>query len=77
MKSKNLVSWLTLPLADTLFGDGFTLRADTLAAILTRRETFASIARRHGVTRSAVSKIAKIQRGVISDNGAPRLTCAA
>ena len=49
-----------------MFGDGFTLRADTMAAILTRRESFAAIARRHGVTRSAVSKIAKIHKKIIA-----------
>ena len=66
MKNSNLLEWFTHPQANEMFGDGFTLRADTMAAILTRRESFAAIARRHGVTRSAVSKIAKIHKKIIA-----------
>lgn len=73
-KQNHLAEWLSHPQAATLFGHGFRLRLDCLEAIIIGQPTLAAVARKHNVSRAAVSKIAKQQLRIVTPSVDFKLT---
>jgi hypothetical protein len=64
--NSNLAAWLSDPRTAQYFGDTFKLRADVLAAVITRGN-LAAVARLHGVTRAATSKTARLAKSIFGN----------
>lgn len=61
-KNNNLLSWLKDPRSDEFFGRSFVIKFEVLAHHMTGQGTLAEIARRHGVTKAAMTRHARRAR---------------
>lgn len=64
--NSNLARWLTDPRSAEFFGSSFQLKAAVLVCVI-QGESLAGVARRHGVTRSAVSKHYRKAKSIWAD----------
>jgi hypothetical protein len=65
-QESHLAAWLTDPRTAEYFGTTFRLRADVLAAVITRGN-LAAVARQHGVSRAAASKQARLAKSIFGN----------
>jgi hypothetical protein len=65
-RESNLIHWLSLPGMAEYMGATFELRAAVLCALITG-ENLSSLARRHGVTRAAASKQARLAKSIFGN----------
>ena len=69
MKNTNLLKWFTDPRCDELFGRAFVLKAEVLARHVTGRGTLTAIARKHGVSKAAMTLHARRVRAIFGEAG--------